>query len=662
MTDALNKQYTLIVRFSQLCLFEGVITIAFMLTIPSDPKNQYFLALSIGRLVLLTCVLVLIISQIAILILLKFQRYYRHIISLLGSSTIFYISSLICIVTFSGVCFLWVFQDTSAYFLRLIPLFFYCSLLFLQISILHLLLISNIEKKDFFSLLHSKVNEIFYVLKKPGLILSIIILICFPILFLNAFKYNLPLGYAGLFTLMAEEIADLNFKLPNVVPFYGPGNIPFAYPPLGIYLMASLIRFNLDVFYYLRFFPPLFSLLALIPLFFLSWEISESKIAATLSAIILASSPLLYVPHTWSAGVVRALAFGLILTALYFYVRAVKLFEWKDAVLSGIFFGLATLTHLSYTIFFLVWILAWLLTHPNQKSLFISVLVLLVGSILVLPWMIVILTRYGFSVFDGAFHSHGNASFLSIWSGNSNILSWIQINLNNIISDRIFTVLVIFGIGYLLMKRLYALPAVFILVTILISEQDRFLIVIGGLIIGIFIAGIVRHITSHDVTNSKKFLLTSFGTLIIVGISSYFYINGFWKIIQYQPKINDHTLNVAEYIRENSKMDERYLVVTRQDEAEWFPYLLKREPIIAQWGSEWLGTYNQQTNYMAQIRNCRSEQDLDCLQQVMTRIGSLPEYIITLKSDRHLTDSLSSSLKWEEVFQNSRYLVWQYED
>lgn len=90
-------------------------------------------------------------------------------------------------------------------------------------------------------------------------------------------------------------------------------------------------------------------------------------------------------------------------------------------------------------------------------------------------------------------------------------------------------------------------------------------------------------------------------------------MNGFRNIVQYRPKINDHTLTVAEYIRENSKMDERYLVVTRQDEAEWFPYLLKREPIIAQWGSEWLGTYNQQTNYMAQIRNCRSEQDLDCL-------------------------------------------------
>ena len=180
MTDALNKQYTLIVRFSQLCLFEGVITIAFILTIPSDPKNQYFLGLSIGRLVLLTCVLVLIISQIVNLILLKFQRYYRHIISLLSSSTIFYISSLIWIATFSGVCFLWVFQDTNAYFLRLVPLFFYCGLLLLQISILHLLLISNIEKKDFFSLLHSKVNEIFYLLKKPGFILSIIILICFP--------------------------------------------------------------------------------------------------------------------------------------------------------------------------------------------------------------------------------------------------------------------------------------------------------------------------------------------------------------------------------------------------------------------------------------------------------------------------------------------------
>ncbi len=63
-----------------------------------------------------------------------------------------------------------------------------------------------------------------------------------PLLFSNAFLYGFPMGYAGLFTQMAQQIADANFVLPSMSPFYGPGGIPFAYPPLGLYLLAVFIK------------------------------------------------------------------------------------------------------------------------------------------------------------------------------------------------------------------------------------------------------------------------------------------------------------------------------------------------------------------------------------------------------------------------------------
>src|SRR5512135_1165483 len=67
---------------------------------------------------------------------------------------------------------------------------------------------------------------------------------------------SFPLGDGGLFYTMAHDLQAANFKLPFYTT-YNTGQIPFVYPPLGIYLASSLsfiFKFSLlDIF---RIVPP----------------------------------------------------------------------------------------------------------------------------------------------------------------------------------------------------------------------------------------------------------------------------------------------------------------------------------------------------------------------------------------------------------------------
>src|SRR5437588_10136227 len=79
------------------------------------------------------------------------------------------------------------------------------------------------------------------------------------VLIWNAVRWSLPGGYAGLYVLMSESIVHSHFLPPLRIGLYGPGGIPFAYPPLALYLMAFCIGIlHVPVFDYLRFAPDVF--------------------------------------------------------------------------------------------------------------------------------------------------------------------------------------------------------------------------------------------------------------------------------------------------------------------------------------------------------------------------------------------------------------------
>jgi len=159
--------------------------------------------------------------------------------------------------------------------------------------------------------------------------LLVALLLAAPIIFFQAFRYSFPLGYAGMFTLIAEKIAESNFQLPMSIPHYGPAGIPLVYPPLGMYVFALAIKLGIPIWFYLRVIPAIFTLLSIIPLYYLTLELVESKVASILAVVFVITAPAVYYTHVWAAGLVRALALFFCLAGLFFYVRSLRDFSTR---------------------------------------------------------------------------------------------------------------------------------------------------------------------------------------------------------------------------------------------------------------------------------------------------------------------------------------------
>ena len=479
----------------------------------------------------------------------------------------------------------------------------------------------------------------------------------FPLLFENALEHSFPLGYAGLFTQMAQQISDANFRLPLESPFYGPGGIPFAYPPFGLYLLAILIKLTGKYFIFLRLLPPLLSLLALIPLFYLTLELSGSSIAAAITVILAATSPDLYIAHTWAAGSVRAPAFLFALTALYFFTRQLKSRSRADILLTGVFIGLVFLSHLAYGLFCIVWIAWWTLFNKDHsfwtrlKDSIISItIVILTTSI----WLITIMSRYAVEILFNAFDSHGGAGFLSFWQNIQGLPAAFLISVEPITSTILLSILFVFGVIVLVLKREYAMVLFFLLIILAFPEGERFIFLLGCIVAGIGLSAVI----DWGFVISRGRIKPAVFAMILIPLLGNLWLNGFKTLSQYAPLLSNETFDVAEHVQESTSPDGKYLALVRQDEAEWMPFLFQRKPLVSQWGSEWLGAYNEQTRLMSRFGGCRVSEDWSCVESVILETGDNPDYLVTYINDEKLNQQIFTTGQWTQIYTNKRYSLW----
>ncbi|NOY98969.1 MAG: hypothetical protein GXP40_07175 [Chloroflexi bacterium] len=496
--------------------------------------------------------------------------------------------------------------------------------------------------------------------RKIFFLLFVSLAVSFPLYFENAFEYSLPMGYAGMFAQMAKQIADLNFRLPLETPFYGPGGIPFAYPPLALYFLAVPIRLTGKYFFFLHWLPPLLSLMALIPLFFLVLELSESSLAAASSVILTATSRELYIAHAWSAGIVRSLAFTLALFSIFFFMRHLRNQSKGDMLLAGIFLGLVTLTHLEYAVFSVLWLGFWTLFEKQffyaAKNLFV---IFGIGFLIALLWIVPILSRYGMSTLLNALNSHGNARFLSAFGGVDQFLSFILIKFSVIKFSPLFLFFLIVGIIALIRRKERRLIVFYVFLTIILPGE-KFSGLVGAMIVAVGLAFSVEMLRSRcNLGRNPKLAFVS-AALILLPVLGYFWWDGFDRIKRLSPKIDSQTLDLASQVQRDLLPEQKYLALLAQDEAEWMPFLFQREPLVAQWGSEWLGTYDQQTRLMSLFRTCQKQEDWTCVQDVIRETKKSPDYLITYLDDQNLNEQISANQEWTEKYSNKRYVLWQF--
>lgn len=491
---------------------------------------------------------------------------------------------------------------------------------------------------------------------KDHLPLLISLLLAAPVLFFQAFRFSLPLGYAGMFTLMAELIAQSGFQLPESIPHYGPGGIPFVYPPLAAYLFAAAIKLGLSTWAYLRLVPAIFTLLAFIPLYYLVKELLNSKIAGLVAVVLVAAAPAFYYTHIWSAGIVRGLAVGLCFGGLLFYVRALKNFSWVSFWLSGLLLGLLLATHWMYVAFAALFGAAYLLANWKPQHIKTSIGILLTALLLAAPWLGLILSRHGLENILAASSSHRNVEFLVIFQDSRAAFAFLAENFRHITDNFFLMLLALPGFVLLLMRRQFHLPLVMLMV-MLMGEASFYSVIVAGMLAGVSCDRVFQFFS--DAKRENRPVWVSGGLVLLavlaIGLST---AGGISQIYRYEPEIDVYSLKMAQFVREETNPDFTYYYVGKINEAEWFPYLLDRTPVIGIWGSEWKGTYATQLDTMIALRACQNDKSWACTQALLEQHNTSPDLLIG-PGNRWLELEIRDTRAWDLIYRDERYLVWE---
>lgn len=480
---------------------------------------------------------------------------------------------------------------------------------------------------------------------KPCLSLLAGLLLLAPVFFFHAFRSSLPLGYAGMFTQMAAQIANANFALPLEIPRYGPGGIPFVYPPLGHYLFAIYLKLGLSPWAYLRLIPPVFGLAALVPFYFLARELTGIRWGGLAALLLAFTAPSVFSIHVWSAGVVRGLALALCLTGLLFYLRALRQLSWRHILFAGIFLGLLLATHLLYTLFAALVGFAFLLAEGKPHRALIALGILGLALLIASPWLGMVIAWHGFESLWIAASSHRNADFLSLLLRDfGGAMTYLWENLSHVTRNGFLAVLSLPGFLLLLFRRQFHLPLAFLL-SLAMGEASFFPILLAAMMAGGFAEWTVERFSGQAARWSAA-------ALVLLGVGS-----NLSEIIRYEPEIDVYSLQMAEFVRQETAPAQTYLYIGKINEAEWFPYLLERTPVFAPWGSEWKGNYAEQLQTLIDLRACQMNKDWPCIQTLLAAKNAHPDLLI-VPNQRWLFEQIKDTRAWQVIFENERYQVW----
>jgi hypothetical protein len=213
---------------------------------------------------------------------------------------------------------------------------------------------------------------------------------------------DFPLHDGGLFVAMVHDVIRAGFALPQFTS-YNQDQIPFAYPPLAIYLAAALSQAGLDLIALMRLLPILFSL-ATIPLVYaVTRELTGRIGLAAVAAIAFALAPRSYEWLVIGGGLTRAPGFVLALAAVWLAIKLTKHASIQIAAAMGLAGGLTALTHPEAALFLAVSVALLLVVRARSLRVVGYFLgAALLGLVVAAPWWVSVLQVHGWTVFLGA--------------------------------------------------------------------------------------------------------------------------------------------------------------------------------------------------------------------------------------------------------------------
>jgi 4-amino-4-deoxy-L-arabinose transferase-like glycosyltransferase len=209
---------------------------------------------------------------------------------------------------------------------------------------------------------------------------------------------DFPINDGGLFAAMIDELVRQGPGIPETVD-YNLGDIPFAYPPAGLYLGAALVALGFDTLDVLRFVPAILSVLTIPAWFLVARDVAGPR-AGAVAAFVFALLPRSYEWLVSGGGITRALGMLFALLALWLALRYLRGAPRWTAVAAGFLLGLGALSHLEAGLFGALTIV--LLAFVVRGSAWRVIAIGGVAFLVVLPWLTFVVATHGFEPLTAA--------------------------------------------------------------------------------------------------------------------------------------------------------------------------------------------------------------------------------------------------------------------
>ncbi|MBM3144543.1 MAG: hypothetical protein FJ010_06130 [Chloroflexi bacterium] len=487
--------------------------------------------------------------------------------------------------------------------------------------------------------------------------------------FVHVLPIEYPLNDGGFFFTLIQDLREANTILPQYTS-YNQTQIPFAYPPLALFLARLLASLpGVSTFDLIRLLPPILSCLTIPAFYLLARALLPTTIQVISAAIAFALLPTAFDPLIVGAGLTRAAGFLFALLTLT-QIHSLYTTANKRTILLAILF--ASLTVLSHpgTAWFalyiggvlLVFFIRWDALWESAPHLARSILVALGTALLTSPWWATLIYRHGLAtlLFPYQTESFSLSSLLTPFS---------LLFTNEPLVD-ILAVIGFLGLLASLRARNYLLLAWLAAVFVFEPRLSAVYAAIPtALLVGVGVERAILPLAASknsDNMYSGTLAKCTVAFLLIYALVSAYLAPGYNSLSQAQAASMEW---VSHHTTENST----FLLLTGHESygddytSEWFPALSRRSSLATPQGHEWLPDreFSRRVKLHTELQSLASTDITDLEVWANRHQLTFSHIYIATKALKEneiqvmlFQESLADSSRYELIFENEDAMIF----
>jgi hypothetical protein len=479
----------------------------------------------------------------------------------------------------------------------------------------------------------------------PALFLFTAMLFGAVVRFWPAVTNGFPLNDGGMFYTMIRDLKAGQYLLPEFTT-YNFADIPFAYPPLGFYIAASLSALlHVPELQILLWLPALVNTLSIFIFYKLAEQILPSRMSASLAVMIYALSPRAFIWQVMGGGITRAFGMLFLLLMLWQAVQLFKEYTHKKLLLTILFGVGAVLSHPQTALHAaLGGALLFAFYGLNKRGMISALSVALGVTLLAVPWWGTVLSRYGVQPFISA----GQTS-------QRTLESYLAILRFDGLGDTLFFPVLLFAlIGvWVTFKRRDFFLVTWAVLAYLIDPRggDGIALLPLSMLAGMGLLKLSELISRSDSQQAEGVMLQRASQILVFSLM--FYLILVASIFDFQlvnTSLKSADLKMITWVKSNVDDKKTFLLSTGREFSmsdplqEWFPALTDQYSATTMQGLEWtLGSnffpwYDQ----LIAFQHCA---DVNCVSEWSMRNAVTYDYLIVAIPSESDNSELANSLR-----------------